>query len=454
MRLLTWFALWSLLVLIGSSGATARESIAETQAKAEASAAIPTALKDYVDADDDSYGYKDLGAERIDGCTIHKLELTSQTWHDIPWKHALYIYVPANIQHKETVLLFITGGKIGGTPGGDDMKMGAKIAQAAAMPVAFLHQVPNQPLLGDKVEDDLISETFLRYVDSRDATWPLLFPMVKSATAAMTAVQDFGQQQYGVDVEQFVVTGGSKRGWTTWLTAAADDRVAGIAPIVIDTLNLPEQMKYQLETWGKYSEQIADYTSKGLVDVMQNRPEIPLWKWVDPYTYRSELKLPKLLINGTNDRYWTVDATNIYWDELQGEKHVRYVPNAGHGLDDGKEGALITLAAFAQHVAQDKSLPELKWTHEGDDDEYRLKISSTPTPESVRLWVARSDTKDFRNAKWEATELRVSDEAGGDGEEFVGVVAKPEEGHVALFGEATYRQGPLPYNLSTTLRRE
>lgn len=454
MRLLTWFALWSLLVLIDSSGATAKESIAETPAKAEASAAIPTALQDYVDAADDSYGYKDLGAERIDGCTIHKLELTSQTWHDIPWKHALYIYVPANIQHKETVLLFITGGKVGGMPGGDDMKMGAKIAQAAAMPVAFLHQVPNQPLLGDKVEDDLISETFLRYVDSRDATWPLLFPMVKSATAAMTAVQDFGQQQYGVDVEQFVVTGGSKRGWTTWLTAAADDRVAGIAPIVIDTLNLPEQMKYQLETWGKYSEQIADYTSKGLVDVMQNRPEIPLWKWVDPYTYRSELKLPKLLINGTNDRYWTVDATNIYWDELQGEKHVRYVPNAGHGLDDGKEGALITLAAFAQHVAQDKSLPELKWTHESDDDEYRLKISSTPTPESVRLWVARSDTKDFRNAKWEATELRVSDEAGGDGEEFVGVVAKPEEGHVALFGEATYRQGPLPYNLSTTLRRE
>ena len=43
------------------------------------------------------------------------------------------------------------------------------------------------------------------------------------ATAAMTAVQDFGKQNYGVDVEQFVVTGGSKRGWTSWLTAVADD---------------------------------------------------------------------------------------------------------------------------------------------------------------------------------------------------------------------------------------
>jgi PhoPQ-activated pathogenicity-related protein len=454
MRLLSWLAILSLLLLPGPRSSFAREAAAEAPANASSRAAIPTALQDYVAAADDSYGYEVVGAERVDGCTIHKLELTSQTWHDIPWKHALYIYVPANIQHKQTVLLFITGGKIGGTPGGDDVKMAAKIAQAAAMPVAFLHQVPNQPLLGDKVEDDLISETFLRYVDSRDATWPLLFPMVKSATAAMTAIQDFGQRQYGVDVEQFVVTGGSKRGWTTWLTAVADERVAGIAPIVIDTLNLPEQMKYQLETWGKYSEQIADYTSKGLVEVMQNRPEIPLWKWVDPYTYRNQLKLPKLLINGTNDRYWTVDATNLYWDDLQGEKHVRYVPNAGHGLDDGKEGALTTLAAFAQHVAEDRSLPALKWSHDEADGAYRLTISSTPTPESVRLWVARSETKDFRNAKWEATELRINDEAGGDGEEFVGAVAKPATGHIALFGEATYRQGPLPYNLSTTLRRE
>lgn len=68
----------------------------------------------------------------------------------------------------------------------------------------------------------------------------------------------------------------------------------------------------------------------------------------------------------------------------------------------------MTLAVFAQHVAEKKSLPELKWTHDGDDGEYRLKITSTPTPESVRLWVARSDTKDFRNSKWEATEARKS----------------------------------------------
>jgi PhoPQ-activated pathogenicity-related protein len=436
---------------------SAAKPAAKTATAAAAADEIPTALADYVNAPDDSYAYEDQGSEERDGCRIHKLELTSQTWQGIPWKHALYIYVPGNIRHKDTVLLFITGGKIGGHPGEDDMATGAKLAQAAALPVAFLHQVPNQPLLGDRVEDDLISETFLRYLDTRDATWPLLFPMVKSATSAMTAVQQFGKEQYNVSVERFVVTGGSKRGWTTWLTAVADPRVAAIAPIVIDTLNFGPQMKHQLESWGEYSEQIADYTSKGLVQIMADKPEIPLWRWVDPYTYRSKLSLPKLLINGTNDRYWTVDAMSLYWNDLVGEKYARYVPNAGHGLDGGRDGALTTLAAFAQHIADSRPMPKLNWRYSDDAGQIRLAIDAKPAPESVRLWVAHSDTKDFRNATWKPTELKAEAAGGngsGGGDEYVGTVARPEKGHVAVFGEATFHDGPIKYNLSTVLRAE
>ena len=292
-----------------------------------------------------------------------------------------------DLQHKDTVLLFIMGGSTGGKPGDDDRAMGRKLATAAQMPVAFLHQVPNQPLLGDRKEDDLISETFLRYLDTKDATWPLLFPMVKSAVRAMDALQEIALEKHNQKIERFVVTGGSKRGWTTWLSAVADERVAGIAPIVIDTLNFRPQMKHQKETWGRYSEQIADYTLKGLVDVMQKQPEIPIWQWVDPYTYRSQLTLPKLLINGTNDRYWVIDAMNLYWDDLVGEKHVLYVPNAGHGLDGGKENALTTLAVFAQHVAMQEPLPNVSWKHDDDGDQMRLVVHSTPAPKAVRLWI-------------------------------------------------------------------
>jgi PhoPQ-activated pathogenicity-related protein len=423
-------------------------------AKEPSTDAVPTALQDYVAAKDDSFAWKLLKNDSGDDFLTYDIDLTSQVWQGITWKHALTVFVPmGNIRHNDTVLLFITGGSTGGKLNDGDRAMGRKLATAAQMPVAFLSQVPNQPLMGDRTEDDLISETFLRYIETKDATWPLLFPMVKSAVRAMDALQEIALQKHNQKIERFVVTGGSKRGWTTWLSAVADKRVAGIAPIVIDTLNLRPQMKHQKETWGTYSEQIADYTLKGLVEVMEKQPEVPLWRWVDPYTYRSQLALPKLIINGTNDRYWVIDALNLYWDDLIGEKHVLYVPNAGHGLDDGKENALTSLAVFAQHIAMQEPLPDISWKHDDDNDgggeQMRLVVHSTPGPKAVRLWVAHSEDKDFRPDHWDATPVA----ADGDGA-YIAHVKKPASGHVAFFAEATYEYGPLEYGLSTQMRQE
>jgi PhoPQ-activated pathogenicity-related protein len=433
---------FALLVLI--------KTVSIAEAKKPAADGVPTALQDYVAAKDDSFAWKILKNDSADDFLTYDIDLTSQVWQGITWKHALTVIVPVNnIRHRDTVLLFITGGSIGGKLGDDDRAMGRKIATAAQMPVAFLSQVPNQPLMGDRKEDDLISETFLKYLETKDPTWPLLFPMVKSAVRAMDAIQEIAIQKHNQKVERFVVTGGSKRGWTTWLSAVADERVAGIAPIVIDTLNFQPQMKHQKETWGRYSEQIADYTLKGLVDVMQNQPEIPLWRWVDPYTYRSQLTLPKLIVNGTNDRYWVIDALNLYWDGLSGDKHVLYVPNAGHGLDGGKEQALTTIAVFAQHIAMDETLPNVTWKHDDDGDQMRLTVRSKPAPKTVQLWTAHSEDKDFRPAKWESTPLT----ADSDGA-YVARVPKPSSGHVAFFAEATHEFGPLEYGLSTQMRQQ
>ena len=142
------------------------------------------------------------------------------------------------------------------------------------------------------------------------------------------------------------MTGGSKRGWTTWLTGAVDDRVIAIAPMVIVMLNLGPQGPNQLKVWGQYSEQIHDYVERGLMEKVATPTGTNLWKMVDPFTYRERLVKPKLLINGANDRYWTLDALDLYWNELQGPKYLIELPNAGHDLKVNRDWATSGLGAF------------------------------------------------------------------------------------------------------------
>lgn len=49
-----------------------------------------------------------------------------------------------------------------------------------------------------------------------DPKWLPRLPMVKASYQCMRAVQEFLQENNIADVEGWVVSGASKRGWTTW----------------------------------------------------------------------------------------------------------------------------------------------------------------------------------------------------------------------------------------------
>ena len=95
------------------------------------------------------------------------------------------------------MLLFITGGDHKSKQNDNDHKQALHAGSPLRRTVAVLRQVPNQPLLGDKKEDELIAETFVRYLETKDENWPLLFPMTKSAVRAMDAVQAFTKEKGG-----------------------------------------------------------------------------------------------------------------------------------------------------------------------------------------------------------------------------------------------------------------
>jgi PhoPQ-activated pathogenicity-related protein len=407
-------------------------------------------LPAYVARPDASYSWKLVENHTSEAGTTLSLDLTSQTWQGIVWKHQLAVYEPKQLTYPDAVLLFVTGGSTDRKPRPEDHALGLELARLCGARVAILPQVPNQPLLGDRKEDDLITETFVRYLDTKDQDWPLLFPMVKSAVRAMDAVQELGQQR-NQPVKRFLVTGASKRGWTTWLTGAMDQRVVGIAPMVIPTLNFRKQIPHQKEVFGEYSEQIQDYVRRGLLEDFDSPEKSELWTMVDPYTFLDRLaSKPILQINGTNDPYWTLDSMNLYWDDIRGPKYVLYVPNAGHGLDKerGYRMTLHALGAFFRHVISGRPMPKLSWSHEDTPDgKLRLVIHSEPPARACRAWVATSEDKDFRDEEWKPTDL-----AAADGR-FSIEVARPETRSIGLFGDLTFEIDGIDYHLSTQIRQ-
>lgn len=372
-----------------------------------------TALKSYLNNGDNAYKWELKDSYDIGDVKAFSLLLTSQKWREHTWTHQLTIMVPKENKY-DGALLFITGGSVKeGLPNwnGRDDKFNKSISTLAEKNhaiVAVLRQTPNQPLYDDLTEDALISFTLHNFKNDGDYTWPLLFPMVKSAVKAMTAVQEFSKQQLNHPISRFVVSGASKRGWTTWLTGANDTRVQAIAPMVIDVLNMPVSLDYQIKALGDYSVQIEDYVKLGIPQGAKTESGAAVTTMVDPYSYRQSLTMPKLIFMGTNDEYWVVDNIKNYLNDIPGKNLLHYVPNAGHNLGDGKQ-AFEALGAFFGTTLTSHAYPECSWTTSVSKKDVVVNIKATKDElTDVILWHADSPDTDFRNDKWTSSDLNLS----------------------------------------------
>lgn len=398
-----------------------------------------TALEAYLKNGDDSYQWSVRDSFQLGTVKAYNLALTSQKWRKYTWRHQLTILVPAQVEH-DGALLFITGGSnTNEQPNWKKNSDGlvASLAQVATQTkaiVAALNQTPNQPLYGDLTEDELISYTLHQFKNDHDYSWPLLFPMVKSAVRGMDAVQEFAKGTLRHPVNRFVVSGASKRGWTTWLTGSQDKRVAAIGPMVIDVLNMPVNLNYQIEAWGDYSVEIQDYVKLGIPQGAKTEDGRALNTMIDPYSYRKTLTMPKMIFIGTNDPYWPVDAIKNYYDSIPGKNLIHYVPNAGHDLGDGKQ-AINALGAFFGTTLLNKPYPECKWefSKKGNSIALGVKASSDVLLDAI-LWSADSvEDRDFRNEVFSSKSL---------GKNHVGTLTAtqplPEKGYRAFYLDLKY----------------
>ncbi len=428
---------------------------------ATASAESATALDRYIAKPDPSYKYELVKIIPGQGFTAFVLDMTSQTWRSANevdrtvWKHWVTIIRPDNVQHTKS-LLFITGGNNNSPPPESADRNLAQTALLTKSVVTELRMVPNQPLVfaddkKQRSEDAMIAYTWDKYLRTGDELWPARLPVTKAAVRAMDTVTSFTASDAGgkLKIDGFVVAGGSKRGWTTWTTAAVDKRVVAVIPLVIDLLNVVPSFEHHFAAYGYYAPAVNDYEEMGIMKWTGTDQYKALMKIEEPFEYRQRLELPKFIINAGDDQFFLPDSWQFYYSQLTGVKYLRYIPNAEHSL--GGSDAQDTLRACYNAVLTQAALPQFDWNIEKDGT---IRVKTKTEPSEVKLWqVTNPGSRDFRlttiGAKWKGVTLPAN--ASGD---YAGKVSSPARGWTAYMVELTFPSSlpGVPYKFTTGVK--
>ncbi len=168
----------------------------------------------------------------------------------------------------------------------------------------------------------------------------------------------------------------------------------------------------------------------------------------DPYSYRDRFTMPKFIVNAAGDQFFCPDSSQFYYDDLPGEKYLRYVPNGDHSLKD--TDALESITAFYSTILRGVERPKYSWKFLEDGS---IRVESETRPKNVLVWQAHNPkTRDFRvdTIGRTYTSTAINEVETGV---YVGKVDSPQEGWKAYFVELEFDVGaPVPLKLSTAVR--
>lgn len=470
---------------------------------AAASAYNLTELDEFIAAPDDTYEWYDMNST-LDGpgWTAHLVNLTSQTWLTAEdssqpvWWHVLAIIVPDNLSDKASSYcgLWVTGGKNNGAlpqVTDEDMLVSGALAVGQGVIVGSLFQIPNAPIVfatdplqKSRTEDAIIAFTWNHYVnvDNEDYRWPLHLPMTKATIRAMDTIEawmalDKHQGKFLAKPEdaediKWIVAGASKRGWTTWLTAAAvPERLAVAVPIVLDYANTVPNLHHQWMAYGGWTWAFKDYYEMNFTKDLDNPNTQKMFDFCDPMVYFDRFtEMHKFVVNTGMDEFMMPDDDWFWWDMMPEPKHRLMLPNTEHSMATGILEAVPAINAYCDQVLHDKTLPSPTWTMSDDKTTITLDAGTDPAPIKVDMWWASSECtntrRDFRIATADdpcecgigsdgyCTELKsfwshetLTEDSSNPGV-YVGTQVAPEDGWTAFFLDVTYDKDD-----STTVKR-
>ncbi|EJM9564338.1 PhoPQ-regulated protein, partial [Salmonella enterica subsp. enterica serovar Infantis] len=385
----------------------------------------------------------------------------SQTWSPQGvvsperWQNGVDIYIPDSAREKNALVVINNGSNNNGSgtpvaPTNFNEEELSRIAIATRTVVISVSNVPNQVLSYQGVttplgEDNSVAYSWKLFIGDthkyQDAS--LHIPMAASVSQAFRLAKKELTQQ---NINKFIVTGASKRGWAAWLTALSDPDVGAVVPFAMDLLNTQKSLEHMYQSYGKnWPVAFYPYYNQGIDQQVGTDKFARLMRLEDPLTYLNtdmgdRLKIDKYIINASGDDFYVPDNSHFYYGLLPGSKSLRVVPNSTHnGILSVAEQSLIT---FVNRFQEKQKLPEITENVQSrGDGKKELVVNFSEKPVAILQWTARNPAaRDFRYAcdiKYNSVPVSL---ATGDNTLSISLTT-PDSGWQATYIEATFTDG-------------
>ncbi|EJW6641486.1 PhoPQ-regulated protein [Salmonella enterica subsp. enterica serovar Infantis] len=405
--------------------------------------------------------YSLLEKKQRPGVMLQRFNLNSQTWSPQGvvsperWQNGVDIYIPDSAREKNALVVINNGSNNNGSgtpvaPTNFNEEELSRIAIATRTVVISVSNVPNQVLSYQGVttplgEDNSVAYSWKLFIGDthkyQDAS--LHIPMAASVSQAFRLAKKELTQQ---NINKFIVTGASKRGWAAWLTALSDLDVGAVVPFAMDLLNTQKSLEHMYQSYGKnWPVAFYPYYNQGIDQQVGTDKFARLMRLEDPLTYLNtdmgdRLKIDKYIINASGDDFYVPDNSHFYYGLLPGSKSLRVVPNSTHnGILSVAEQSLIT---FVNRFQEKQKLPEITENVQSrGDGKKELVVNFSEKPVAILQWTARNPAaRDFRYAcdiKYNSVPVSL---ATGDNTLSISLTT-PDSGWQATYIEATFTDG-------------
>ncbi|HAS8921931.1 TPA: PhoPQ-activated protein PqaA family protein [Salmonella enterica subsp. enterica serovar Infantis] len=405
--------------------------------------------------------YSLLEKKQRPGVMLQRFNLNSQTWSPQGvvsperWQNGVDIYIPDSAREKNALVVINNGSNNNGSgtpvaPTNFNEEELSRIAIATRTVVISVSNVPNQVLSYQGVttplgEDNSVAYSWKLFIGDthkyQDAS--LQIPMAASVSQAFRLAKKELTQQ---NINKFIVTGASKRGWAAWLTALSDPDVGAVVPFAMDLLNTQKSLEHMYQSYGKnWPVAFYPYYNQGIDQQVGTDKFARLMRLEDPLTYLNtdmgdRLKIDKYIINASGDDFYVPDNSHFYYGLLPGSKSLRVVPNSTHnGILSVAEQSLIT---FVNRFQEKQKLPEITENVQSrGDGKKELVVNFSEKPVAILQWTARNPAaRDFRYAcdiKYNSVPVSL---ATGDNTLSISLTT-PDSGWQATYIEATFTDG-------------